>query len=147
LTGGLSLNTPLNKGFCTFGGDFDKKEIYFANFKQLNVWNRSIELATTIYRVTNSFPPEEKFGLVSQIRRASVSVSSNIAEGAGRRSNKEFRNFLGISRGSIFELETQLIIAGKMEMLDLGCLENILAEITEIQKMIFRLERSLQINE
>ena len=81
------------------------------NFKDLRVWQKSIQLTTDIYKLLASFPTDEKFGLISQLKRAAVSVPSNIAEGAGRNSNKEFNHFLSISLGSLFELKTQLIIS------------------------------------
>ncbi|MDR9416933.1 MAG: four helix bundle protein, partial [Gracilimonas sp.] len=69
------------------------------NYKQLEVWNKGVQLATDIYKLTKEFPKEEKYGIISQMRRCSVSISSNIAEGAGRHSDKEFRQFLNISFG------------------------------------------------
>src|SRR5690606_31265320 len=81
------------------------------NLKELKIWNRAMELAVQVYKATETFPAEEKFGLTSQSRRAAVSIPSNIAEGAGRNSVKEFNNFLGIANGSSYELQTQLIIA------------------------------------
>ncbi|WP_136805322.1 four helix bundle protein [Desulfosediminicola flagellatus] len=81
----------------------------------LLVWQEGINLVTTIYRLTSAFPPEEKYGLVSQMRRAAVSIPSNIAEGAARTTQKEFSHFLSIARGSLSELETQLIICRKLE--------------------------------
>lgn len=81
------------------------------SFRELIVWQRSIQLAASIYRLTRVFPKEEMYGLTSQIRRSAVSVPSNIAEGQGRLSTGEFRQFLGIARGSNFELQTQLEIA------------------------------------
>lgn len=81
------------------------------SFRDLVVWQRSIQLAETIYRLTRCFPKEETYGLTGQIRRSAVSVPSNIAEGQGRLSTGEFRQFLGIARGSNFELQTQLEIA------------------------------------
>ena len=79
--------------------------------KQLDVWKQSVDLVTEIYHLTQHFPSDEKFGLTNQIRRASVSIPSNIAEGAARQSDKEFLNILYIALGSCSELETQLIIA------------------------------------
>ena len=81
------------------------------SFRELVVWQRSIELAALVYRLTGVFPKEEMYGLTSQLRRSAVSVPSNIAEGQGRLSTGEFRQFLGIARGSNFELQTQLEIA------------------------------------
>lgn len=109
------------------------------NYKQLDVWSRGIELAASIYETTKNFPNEEKFGIISQMRRSAVSISSNIAEGAGRNSDKEFRRFLNISFGSCSELETQLIISLKLGYLSGEESENLLSELTEIQKMIFTL--------
>ena len=82
--------------------------------KDLRVWQESIDLVTEIYRLTESYPKEEVYGLTSQMRRAAVSIPSNIAEGAGRNSSKEFVQFLHIALGSIAELETQLIISQKL---------------------------------
>jgi four helix bundle protein len=82
-----------------------------ASFKELVVWQRSVQLTAEIYRLTASFPPLERFGLTNQIRRASVSIASNIAEGYGRSTRGEYLQFLGYARGSICELQTQLIIA------------------------------------
>ena len=81
------------------------------SFRDLIVWQRSIQLAASVYRLTGVFPKEEMYGLTSQIRRSAVSVPSNIAEGQGRLSTGEFRQFPGIARGSNFELQTQLEIA------------------------------------
>jgi four helix bundle protein len=84
------------------------------SYKQLVVWQKSVDLVEQVYRVTATFPKEEIYGLTSQIRRAAVSVPSNIAEGQGRLSKGEFKHFLGMSRGSLLELETQLKIAERL---------------------------------
>jgi four helix bundle protein len=86
------------------------------NFQDLTVWQRAIDLTVCIYRLTQKFPKEETYGLVSQLRRASVSVASNIAEGRGRLNPAEFRQFLGIALGSTFEIKTQLLVARRLEM-------------------------------
>ncbi|HET8864545.1 MAG TPA: four helix bundle protein [Gracilimonas sp.] len=109
------------------------------NYKQLEVWKKGIHLATSIYKLTKEFPKEEKFGIISQMRRCSVSISSNIAEGAGRNSDNEFRQFLNISFGSCSELETQLIISHKLEYLAKSEFEKISSDLSEIQKMIYTL--------
>lgn len=111
------------------------------NFRSLIVWKRSVELATEIYKMTTDFPNNELYGLTSQIRRSAVSISSNIAEGAGRRSKKEFANFLGISYGSACELETQLLIAKNLEYLKEDDFETLFKELNEIQKMLYVLEK------
>ena len=111
------------------------------NHKDLDVWKKSIELVTEIYSVTSNFPNEEKFGIVSQIRRAAVSIPSNIAEGCARYSDKEALHFLDIAAGSLAELETQLIIAN-----NLGFIRNneILQKIYPIGQMLSGLKRHLK---
>lgn len=113
------------------------------DFKKLKVWERSINLTVEIYKLTNKFPDEERFGLVAQLRRASISIPSNIAEGAGRNSNKEFNNFLGYAGGSSCEIESQLIIAEKLNYVENKDLEIINKEVNEIRSMIFGLKNSL----
>ena len=83
-----------------------------ASYKDLVVWQRAVELSLAVYKLTSSFPESERFGLTNQLRRASVSIASNIAEGYGRTTSGEYRQFLGHARGSNFELQTQLVIAG-----------------------------------
>lgn len=112
------------------------------DFRKLTIWTRSIDLATKIYKLTSTFPKYEQYGLTSQIRRSIVSISSNIAEGAGRGSNKDFVKFLRISFGSACELETQLIIANNLDYLKPNELHPIISELDEIQKMIFSLEKN-----
>ncbi len=115
------------------------------NFRNLIVWKRTVELATKIYGKTVTFPKVELYGLTSQIRRSAVSISSNIAEGAGRRSKKEFAHFLGISYGSACELETQLRIARNLEYLSEQDFEVLFHAIDEIQKMLYALEKKQNI--
>jgi four helix bundle protein len=86
--------------------------------KRLDVWKLAVELAVSVYRATEKFPGEERFGLTSQIRRAAVSIPSNIAEGAARRGKKEFVQFLHTARGSLSEMDTQLDIARELGFLD-----------------------------
>jgi len=106
------------------------------SFRDLVIWQRSIQLATAIYRLTRTFPKDELYGLTSQIRRSAVSVPSNIAEGQGRLSTGEFRHFLGIARGSNFELQTQLEIARALEMGDSKLIDEAEGLSHEIGKMI-----------
>lgn len=113
------------------------------NYKELKVWQKAVELAVKVYESTRAFPREEVYGLTSQIRRCAVSVASNIAEGAGRNSKKDFNNFLGISNGSMSELETQLIIANRVEFLNETTLDSLQKDIIEIQKMNRALQKSL----
>ena len=113
-------------------------------YKKLIVWQKSIDLVVKVYEKTNNFPDKEKFGLTTQINRCAVSMASNIAEGAGRNSEKEFNNFLGITLGSSCELETQLIIANKLSYLPKMDLDKLIEEIEEIQKMIVGLKKNIQ---
>ncbi|TKB99615.1 four helix bundle protein [Pedobacter cryotolerans] len=110
---------------------------------ELKIWNKAIDLTVDVYKATASFPSDERFGLTSQSRRAAVSIPSNIAEGAGRNSVKEFNNFLGIANGSSYELQTQLVIANKLEMLDIGILNPLLNQIDELQKMTYGFQQML----
>jgi four helix bundle protein len=112
-------------------------------YKKLTVWQRAVELATFVYGYTKNFPSEEKFGITSQIRRSVVSISSNIAEGAGRKSTKDFQHFLNIAYGSSCELETQLLIAKNLDFLKQSDYKTLSKNITEIQKMIYSLSNSL----
>lgn len=104
--------------------------------KDLDVWKKSIELVTVTYELTNSFPVEEIYGITNQIRRAAVSIPSNIAEGAGRGTNAEFIRFLNIAQGSLAELETQFIISRNLQFL---IPEEIFNNLDEIRKMIWGL--------
>ena len=114
------------------------------NFKELKVWNKALELAINTYQLTKKFPSEEKFGLTSQINRCAVSVPSNIAEGAGRNTNGEFNQFLGIATGSLFELETLLIISEKIGILPEDDFKDSSQLIDEITKMIAGLKSSFK---
>lgn len=113
------------------------------NFKELKVWKAGIEITKTIFILTRGFPSEEKFGLISQMTRSAVSIPSNIAEGCGRKSNKELHQFLNIALGSSFELETQIIIAKEFNYITEEKSDSICAAIIEIQKMISGLQKSL----
>ena len=107
-----------------------------SNFKELMVWQKAIELVVTIYKITKKFPKEEMYGLVSQMQRAAVSIPSNIAEGHERNSDKEFAKFLCVSRGSLAELETQIIIAEKLGYITNDEKSNVLKNCYEIGRMI-----------
>jgi four helix bundle protein len=114
------------------------------NLKELKIWNRAIDLAVKVYDVTSRYPTDERFGLTSQSRRAAVSIPSNIAEGAGRNSLKEFNNFLGIANGSSYELQTQLAIANKLGILETEKFEYLLTQIDELQKMTYGFQQMLE---
>lgn len=105
------------------------------NYKALKVWNASRELCKNLYLVTNSFPSFEKFGIIIQIRKAAVSVPSNIAEGASRSSKKEYARFLEISIGSLYELETQLLISSDLSYIDQIQVDQLISQIDEIIRM------------
>jgi four helix bundle protein len=112
--------------------------------EKLEVWRRSVDLVIMIYRLTDSFPKEEKFGLTSQIRRAAVSVPANIAEGAGRESPKEFAHFLSNAQGSASELATELLIAHRLELLDEKGYGELSSELDNIGRMIFGLSQNVK---
>lgn len=112
-------------------------------FKELQVWQKAIDLVTETYIKSGSFPKKQVYGLTSQIRRSVVSIPSNIMEGCGRKTNKDFNNFLGIALGSTFEFETQLIICKNLDFIqenDFQLLEN---EIQHIKNMIIKLQTIL----
>ena len=108
------------------------------------VWQQSISLGLKVYEVTKAFPKEELYGLVSQMRRCAVSISSNIAEGAGRNTDKEFTQFLGYASGSAYELQTQLIYAKELGFVNENTSELLLKEVVIIQKMTYRLIESIK---
>ena len=115
------------------------------NFRELKVWKMGIEIAKLVFQLTRSFPAEERYSLTSQLTRCAVSVPSNIAEGCGRKSDKEFNQFLSINLGSAFELETQIILAYEFEYISKDIYEVTIIKINELQKMISGLQRSLGI--
>jgi four helix bundle protein len=112
-------------------------------FRDLLVWQKAMELAEQVYVLTKGFPVDERYGLQSQVRRCSVSIPSNIAEGAGRNSDKEFRYFLSIALASGFELETQLLLASKFNYIIKEKLEAVISKLQEVQKMLNGLQKSL----
>jgi four helix bundle protein len=114
------------------------------SFRELIVWQKSMSLVIRVYELTNRFPEKEKFGLVSQINRAAVSVPSNLAEGWGRYSRKEFLNFLYIARGSLAELKTQLEISEKLGYLDQQNYTDIEAQADELSRTLSGLIKSLR---
>jgi len=112
-------------------------------FRDLDIWNKGILLVEKIYELTESFPSQEKFGLCSQIRRAAVSVPSNVAEGFRRRHKKEFQQFLNISMGSLAEIETQLVISSKLNYISEVEAEDMYEIIDHICRMIVNLMKKL----
>ncbi|MBB6332079.1 four helix bundle protein [Chryseobacterium sediminis] len=115
-----------------------------ANFKELLVWQKSIDFVTEMYRITETFPKTEIYGLVSQIRRAAISIPPNIAEGNSRRSKPDYLQFLKISRGSCAEVETQLVISKNLKFLNENEYLKLNEGIIEISKILNGLINSLQ---
>jgi four helix bundle protein len=113
------------------------------SFRDLVVWQRSIQLSVAIYKLTGSFPKEETYGLSSQLRRAGVSVASNIAEGYARLSRGEYKQFLGVARGSNSEVQTQLVIARELGFGSPQALDNAEGLSNEVGKMIASILRGL----
>lgn len=114
------------------------------SFKDLVVWQRSTDLSVSIYSITQTFPKYEMFGLTSQMRRASISVSSNIAEGNGRRGFGEYLAFLKISFGSLSELESQLLVSYRLKYISEEVYNKIVDEITICSKMLYKLIKRLK---
>lgn len=109
----------------------------------MKVWEKAIELVVEVYKLTTDFPKEEKYGLISQMKRSALSIPSNIAEGAGRNHDKEFIHFLSIANGSSFELETQIIVASKLGLLSEENCKSLCERLSELQKMNFNLQKRL----
>ena len=112
--------------------------------RDLKVWQIALDLTETFYRLSADWPKQEQYGLVSQVRRASVSVAANIAEGAGRRSTGEFIQFVDISRGSLAEVETLLIVARRLDYVEEAVFRTLLQEIYELGRMLTGLIQSLE---
>ena len=112
--------------------------------KKLEVWIRSVDLVTKLYEATKGFPPDERFGLTSQIRRAAVSIPANISEGAARQTSKEFLQFLSIAQGSSSELETELLIAVNLGYLRRSEFDDLIADIESISRMLIGLSKYLR---
>lgn len=116
------------------------------NCRDLIVWQKAVDLAVSVYKITRYFPKEELFGLVSQMRRCAVSVPSNIAEGQARNTTGEFKQFLGIAKGSLAELDTQLKIARRLTYLEEDVHKTHVDDCNEIGKMLNGLLKSLATN-
>ncbi|OWK69772.1 four helix bundle protein [Pedobacter sp. AJM] len=113
------------------------------NFRQLQIWKEGMAITKATYLVINNMPSTEKFGLISQISRCVVSVPSNIAEGSSRSSNKEFSHFLSVALGSLFELETQVLLCVDLGFLVLENTEQLIKDIIQLQKKISTFKKSL----
>jgi four helix bundle protein len=121
-----------------------KKNLH--DHKELIAWQKAIELVEEVYKITQTIPKEEMFGIISQMRRCSISIPSNIAEGHSRNSSGEFKQFLGIAKGSSAELETQLIIAQKLGYITNAKLGEVNSLLVDVRKLISGLLRSLNKN-
>lgn len=115
------------------------------NFKQLKVWQLAMDHVVEIYTASKVLPEKEKFGIYAQLTRSAVSIASNIAEGSGRKSNKDFSNFLNMALASAFENETQILICERINYFDINVTEDLLSSVIEIQRMLNGL--ILKINE
>lgn len=115
------------------------------SYRDLIVWNKSVALVTLIYIVLKKFPDEEKFGLVAQIKRSSVSIPSNIAEGYGRNYTKDYSRFLQIARGSLYEMQTQIEISKNLNFISETDVKEILNLALEIEKMLNSLINKLNV--
>lgn len=113
------------------------------NYRELEVWKVSMEVSELIYKLSSIFPESERFGLTNQIRRCSISIPSNIGEGAGRNSQKEFKNFLGIAKGSLNELEIQLELSVRPGFCEKKENQELFDSITRLQKMMYNLIKTI----
>ena len=114
------------------------------SYRDLDVWKASVDLVDLVYKATESFPRSERYGLVQQIRKSSVSIPSNISEGQGRRTTGDFIHFLSNAEGSLCELDTQLIISIRLRMATKAGLNQIFLKMVEVRRMLSRLRRALE---
>lgn len=117
-----------------------------SGYQDLSVWKKSMSVSVSVYELTKQLPKEETYGLISQMRRAAVSIASNIAEGHGRRSKGDFDRFLSIANGSKAELETQLFLCELLKYLKNEEIKNLMDDLKEIGKMIYGLQSKITIN-
>ncbi|MBR6829925.1 MAG: four helix bundle protein [Paludibacteraceae bacterium] len=117
------------------------------NFRELVAWQKAMQLTKAVYVLTKTFPSVEQYGLVSQIQRAVVSIPSNIAEGAGRPTQKELVHFLSFSLGSAYELETELLLARELDYITEEQSKQINAEVVEVQKLVYSLMKKFNPSE
>lgn len=117
-----------------------------SGYQDLSVWKKSMSVSVSVYELTKQLPKEETYGLITQMRRAAVSIASNIAEGHGRRSKGDFDRFLSIANGSKAELETQLLLCELLKYLKNEEIKNLMDDLKEIGKMIYGLQSKITIN-
>lgn len=114
------------------------------HYRELIAWQKAMDFVVSLYHATDEFPKEEVWGLRSQVRRAAVSIPSNIAEGQGRGATREFLRFLGIAQGSIQETETQLLLAGRLGFLSETVVQKLMQELDEIGRITRGLRKALE---
>jgi four helix bundle protein len=113
------------------------------SYQDLNVWQKAMDLVVVIYKATAAFPKTETYGLTNQLRRAAVSVASNIAEGSAKRSTREFIRFINIASGSVAELQTQIILSQRLDYFDEVTYTRLIQKVDEIGRMLHGLQESL----
>lgn len=113
-------------------------------FEKLKIWQKAMDIAVHVYEISSMLPNDEKFNLIHQIKKCAVSIPSNIAEGSGRNSDKEFMHFLGIANGSTFELITQLILAKRLKLVNEDLIQPTINHLVEVSNMNFSFQRSLK---
>jgi len=118
----------------------------FQSVQRLKVWQKSMDLVESSYKLSSRLPPDERFGLISQIRRASTSIPANIAEGFGRWNARDFARFAAIASGSLRELETHFIIVQRLGFLGKSTVETVLRQMDELSKMLYRMRRRVLAN-
>jgi four helix bundle protein len=116
-----------------------------SEYRDLDAWQLAMHIVISIYRLTRAFPPEEKFGLVAQLRRAAVSIPSNIAEGHSRIGAPEFRRFVSMARGSVAEVETQIALSVALSFVSENAITSLSSDLKRLSKMLFGLHRSLAV--
>jgi four helix bundle protein len=124
----------------------DRKDSKIKSYRDLRVWQGGVDLVTEIYRETQSFPPQEIYGLTNQLRRAAVSVPSNIAEGHAREHTREFLNFISIAQGSLAEMQTQIEIAKRLKYLSEEKTDRLLDQTVSLSKQLYSLRNALTKN-
>ncbi|MDT8346907.1 MAG: four helix bundle protein [Flavobacteriaceae bacterium] len=116
------------------------------NFEKLKIWQKAMDIAVEVYEISLLLPEDEKFNLIHQVKKCAVSIPSNIAEGSGRNSNKEFVQFLGIANGSTFELITQLILSKRLKLVNEEVVQPIINQLVEVSNMNFSFQKTLKNN-
>ncbi len=130
---------PRFMGMVDNGGAVARKKQVIRNYRDLLVWQKAMHLVEEVYQLTSRFPPDERFGLVAQLRRAAVSIPSNIAEGQARKSTREFVQFISLAEGSLAEVDTQLLLSERLGLCVDRDVQTLFSVIEEIRKMLMAL--------